>query len=66
MIVQDQSVTYQVGVSDDVRTEFIDNGILADSVDANFRPIGERPSVFAFSHDIGPISEHNSSQEYFP
>ena len=62
--VQDERVTYQVGSSDDVRSQYIKSGQLADSVDSQFRSINERTPVFAFSHHVGDVSSHNTTQEY--
>lgn len=57
---------YKVASTDDARTEFIDSGGLSDSVDTQYRSINERTPVFAFSHNIGNVAKHNSSQECIP
>ena len=59
-------MTYQVGSADDVRSEFINEGQLADSIDGQYRPINERTPVFAFAHHIGNVSKYDANQEYVP
>ena len=59
-------MTYQVGSADDVRSEFVNEGQLADSIDNLYRSINERTPVFAFAHHIGNVSKYNASQKYSP
>ena len=66
LVYGDDRVTYQVCLGDDARSEFIDKGHLADSVDTHYRPINDLTPAFAFSHHIGNVSKYNSSQEYVP
>jgi len=64
LTIQDDRVTYQVGMGDDVRTEFMTNSGLSGSIDTNHRSINERTPVFAFSHSVGNVSSYDASQEY--
>lgn len=48
-------MTYQVGNADDVRPLFESTGVLNNTVDTEFREIGERWPVFAFTHDLGIV-----------
>lgn len=64
LTIQDDRVTYQVGMGDDVRTEFMTTSGLSGSIDTNHRSINERTPVFAFSHSVGNVSKYDASQEY--
>jgi len=49
------SLTHQSGADVDVRGEFIDNGYLANTADADYRAINDRYPVFGFSKDLGAV-----------
>jgi hypothetical protein len=48
--------TYQTGADVTVRAQFINNGVLANTKDNNFRAISNNWPVFALSHDIGTVT----------
>ncbi|KAK0206361.1 hypothetical protein DFS33DRAFT_1272855 [Desarmillaria ectypa] len=48
--------TYQTGADVDVRNQFINQGILSNTKDCNFRAIQDHWPVLAFAHDLGNIS----------
>lgn len=50
------NVTYQTGVDNDVRTQFISKNVLANTQDVNFRAINDRWPVFGFAKDLGMIN----------
>lgn len=47
--------TYDSGFAADVRWRFVNDGILSDSVDHQYRGWGNREPVFAFAHDVGDV-----------
>lgn len=50
------SITYQTGRDIVVRAQFINNGVLANTFDTNFRAISDDWPVFAFAQDLGKVS----------
>lgn len=50
------SVTYQTGQDAVVRGQFINNGVLNNTEDTNFRAVSDNWPVFAFAHDLGTVS----------
>ncbi len=49
-------LTYQIGADGDVRAHMVNNGVLADTVDANQpRAINDHYPVFAFNLDLGDV-----------
>lgn len=50
------SVTYQTGQDVVVRAQFINNGVLANTEDTNFRAVSDNWPVFAFAHDLDTVS----------
>jgi hypothetical protein len=54
-------MTYQVGVADDVRSLFDTTGVLNNTVDQEFREIGDRWPIFAFAHDLGVVGTTKST-----
>ncbi|KAF7332012.1 MPN domain-containing protein [Mycena kentingensis (nom. inval.)] len=50
-------VTYQSGADSDVRSRFVNNGSLTNTLDTTFRAIGDRWVVFAFAHDLGQVTQ---------
>jgi len=49
-------LTYQIGADGDVRAQMVNNGVLADTVDANQpRAINDHYPVFAFNLDLGDV-----------
>ncbi|KXX77889.1 hypothetical protein MMYC01_205785 [Madurella mycetomatis] len=55
------SMTWQIGQDTVVRDQFVNNGRLANTKETNFRPVSDRWPVFAFSHDLGNVSEEVES-----
>ncbi|EIW82090.1 DUF1793-domain-containing protein [Coniophora puteana RWD-64-598 SS2] len=47
--------TYQTGEDTVVRAQFINNGVLANTEDTNFRAVSDDWPVFAFAHDLGTV-----------
>ena len=58
---QVNGMTYQVGPGGDVRTSFLTNGTLNNTVYTKFGAINGEWPVFAFSHDLGPVVSSNTS-----
>lgn len=50
------STTYQTGQDIVVRAQFINDGVLANTSDTNFRAISDDWPVFAFAQDLGTVS----------
>jgi len=48
-------MTYQIGTDVLVRPQFETTGVLNNTVDREFRKIGDRWPVFAFAHDLGTV-----------
>jgi len=48
-------LTYQQGQDVIVRSQFINTGVLADTLDTNYRAINNDWPVFAFSNDLGAV-----------
>ncbi|KIJ70075.1 hypothetical protein HYDPIDRAFT_78948 [Hydnomerulius pinastri MD-312] len=55
------SATYQTGQDIVVRAQFINNGVLANTLDTNFRAVSDDWPVFAFAHDLGTVSSTASA-----
>ncbi|KAL9111553.1 MAG: hypothetical protein Q9227_004041 [Pyrenula ochraceoflavens] len=51
-----ETLTHQSGADVDVRGQFINNGVLDDTEDTNFRAINDRYPVFAFAKDLGNVT----------
>ncbi|KAL1661466.1 hypothetical protein GGF50DRAFT_117933 [Schizophyllum commune] len=49
------SATYQTGSDVAVRAQFINNGVLANTEDTNFRAISDNWPVFGLAHDLGSV-----------
>jgi hypothetical protein len=54
---QDDGLTFQAGPHTDTRQQYIDNGILTNNVDTNFRAINDNFPIFAFAKDLGQVGE---------
>ena len=54
--IQSANTTYQTGQDIVVRAQFINNGVLPNTQDTNFRPVSSDWPVFALSHDLGVVS----------
>lgn len=52
-----KGLTYQSGADADVRSQFIDNGKLANTEDTNYRGIDDRFPVFGFAKDLGTYAD---------
>jgi len=52
-----RSFTYQSGYAYDLRYSFVNETTLENTVDPDFRGSGNREPVFAFSHDVGNVTE---------
>lgn len=50
-----KGLTHQSGADTDVRSQFINNGSLANTQDTNFRAIDDAYPVFAFAKDLGKV-----------
>lgn len=55
------SLTHQSGADTAVRQQFIDNGLLDNSADGNYRPIQQAYPVFGFSRDMGSVDSSPAS-----
>jgi len=56
--------TYQIGADHDVRTQFVNNGVLTGDIDTNFRAISDRYPVFAYTHDLGSVGSTPTSRVF--
>ncbi|KAF9268096.1 DUF1793-domain-containing protein [Marasmius fiardii PR-910] len=52
-------VSYQTGADRILRTQFVANGTLYNNQDSKFRAVQDNFPVFAFAHDIGPVSSES-------
>ena len=59
--IQVDGITYQVGQDILVRPLFETTGVLNNTVDQEFRKIGDRWPIFAFAHNLGTISTSGST-----
>ncbi|KIY46672.1 DUF1793-domain-containing protein [Fistulina hepatica ATCC 64428] len=50
-------ITYQTGEDTVVRAQFLNNGVLENSEDTDFRAVEDDWPVFAFAHDLGDVTE---------
>lgn len=48
--------SFESGFSADVRAQFVNQGVLSNSVDRAYRGWGPREPVFAFAHDAGNVT----------
>ena len=55
------SLSYQSGSDADVRSQFQNNGTLANTQDTNYRAINDTYPVFGFANDLGSVSESAST-----
>ncbi|KAK3305377.1 uncharacterized protein B0T15DRAFT_195150 [Chaetomium strumarium] len=55
----DSGLTWQIGADTAVRGQFKNSRILANSKEANFRAVNDQWPVFAFSHDLGNVSQND-------
>lgn len=53
---QKQGTTFQSGEDAVVRAQFVNNGVLSNSQDTQFRAVQDRWPVFAFAHDLGSVN----------
>lgn len=51
------NVTYQSGSDVSVRSQFINNGVLTNEQDTNFRAINDDWPVFGLVHDLGNVAD---------
>jgi len=49
-------VTYQTGEDAIVRAQFVNNGVLSNTEDTNFRAVSDDWPVFALAHNLGTVS----------
>ena len=54
-------MTYQVGAAGGVRTSFLTNGTLNNTVNTRFGAINKGWPIFAFAHDLGAIVTTNTA-----
>ncbi|KAJ9130367.1 Glutaminase A [Pleurostoma richardsiae] len=59
-----QGMTYQIGEDTVVRTQFVNNRVLNDTVDSDFRAVNSNWPVFAFAHDLGTIGTSAVSVQF--
>jgi len=55
-LVKVTGLTYQTGVDNTVRQQFVTNGVLLNTTDTNYRPVDEQWPVFAIARDMGSIT----------
>ncbi|KAJ7765010.1 hypothetical protein DFH07DRAFT_371236 [Mycena maculata] len=53
--------TYQTGADINVRAQFISNGVLANTLDTDFRAINDNWPVFGLAHNLGTVTSAASS-----
>jgi hypothetical protein len=56
-----KALTYQSGADVDVRGQFINNSVLANTQDTNYRAIDDQFPVFGFAKDLGQVSSQSVS-----
>ncbi|KAL5535348.1 hypothetical protein ACEPAF_3442 [Sanghuangporus sanghuang] len=56
-VAMSSSTTYQTGPDVDVRAQFINNGVLANTEDTNFRAVQDNWPIFGFAQDLGTVQE---------
>ncbi|KAF9067643.1 hypothetical protein BDP27DRAFT_1448939 [Rhodocollybia butyracea] len=56
-----EGATYQTGQDVVVRAQFIDNGVLANTLDTNFRTVSDDWPVFAFAASLGMVTSEPQS-----
>ena len=54
--LQSTGTTYQTGEDIVVRAQFINNGVLDNTQDTNFRAVEDDWPVFAFAKDLGSVT----------
>jgi hypothetical protein len=59
-VVQSTGTTFQTGQDIIVRAQFINNGVLPNTQDTNFRAVQDDWPVFAFAKDLGTVSAASS------
>ncbi|KAF9076791.1 DUF1793-domain-containing protein [Rhodocollybia butyracea] len=59
------SATFQTGQDVVVRAQFINNGVLANTKDTNFRPVSDDWPVFGLAHNLGTIGTTASAPVIF-
>ncbi|EMD40769.1 hypothetical protein CERSUDRAFT_111353 [Gelatoporia subvermispora B] len=57
-------LTYQIGQDSVVRTQFVNQSVLTNTLDTDFRAISDRWPVFAFAHDLGDVSNTSAPIVY--
>ncbi|KAJ6563311.1 DUF1793-domain-containing protein [Mycena vulgaris] len=55
-ILNDKKATYQTGADIIVHAQFVNNGVLVNTKDPNFRPVSDSWPVFGLSKDLGQVS----------
>ncbi|KAI0796743.1 DUF1793-domain-containing protein [Abortiporus biennis] len=58
-------VTFQTGEDTVVRAQFINNAVLLNTQDSEFRAVSDRWPVFAFARDLGTVSASPSPEVVF-
>ncbi|KAL9095583.1 MAG: hypothetical protein Q9165_002015 [Trypethelium subeluteriae] len=53
---QSNALSYQSGIDNNVRTQFKNNGTLADTQDTNYRAINDNYPVFGFASALGSVT----------
>ncbi|KLO07574.1 DUF1793-domain-containing protein [Schizopora paradoxa] len=64
-LAKTSGTTFQTGQDIVVRAQFIDNGVLLNSQDSNFRAVEDDWPVFAFAQDLGTVTSTSSQPVVF-
>ncbi|KAI1500769.1 glutaminase GtaA [Biscogniauxia marginata] len=51
----EDGLTWQSGIDNDVRGNFINSGVLANTDDTDYRAVNDNWPVFGFAHDLGSV-----------
>ncbi|KAL2264443.1 hypothetical protein VTK26DRAFT_8 [Humicola hyalothermophila] len=62
---QESGVSWHTGQDTAVRGHFVQNGLLANIQDNNFRPVNDNWPVFALSHDLGELKKDQVNERVF-
>ncbi len=57
-------LTWQTGEDVTLRGQFVNNGVLLNTGDAQFRGVSDRWPVFALAHDLGQISSGSDAMVF--
>ncbi|KAI1762401.1 glutaminase A [Hypoxylon sp. FL1150] len=60
----EDGLSYQSGADTDVRGSFINNGVLPNTADTNYRAVNSDWPVFGFANDLGSVGSESVSTLY--